>query len=454
MGLGIGLIIAGVLTIELIGTARLTDSAATPPQPRSPTRPTCALISGYRGWTGRRTARDWTETAPRPRHGPGDRGSQRCGLARNPSRVTVILGALTQATTVRGAMTTELLGLFPPAARVDHDGMLSVGGRRLDALAAEFGTPVMVVAEDAVRQRARDYLAAFRSRWARSDVAFASKAFPCTAIQRVMSEEGLLARRRGRRRDPDRDRRGRRSGPDAVARQRQDRRGNRTGRPPRRRSDRGRQLRRHRPARAHRPPGQRAAVPGAGHPRRRGRHPRGGRDRTRRLEVRSDARGRARRDRPDRPQHRAAAATACTPTSAHSCSTPNNWPPRSRPSRRWAPSTSTTSAAVSASATPTTSIRRRSTTTPRPWSTQARELLPAGARIIVEPGRSMVADRGVHGLPGHHRQARAAHARRGRRRDGRQPRGVAVRAAVRGHARRPARRRRDRHGGRPALRVR
>jgi len=85
----------------------------------------------------------------------------------------------------------DLLGLFPPGSRID-DGVLSVGGCRLDALAAEFGTPVMVVAEDAVRQRARDYLAVFRSRWARTDVAFASKAFPCTAIQRLMSEEGLL----------------------------------------------------------------------------------------------------------------------------------------------------------------------------------------------------------------------------------------------------------------------
>ena len=88
-------------------------------------------------------------------------------------------------------MTTELLGLFPPGSRVDHDGALEVGGRRLDDLAAEFGTPVLVVDEDALRNRARDYLAAFRDRWPASDIAFASKAFPCTAIQRVMTEEGL-----------------------------------------------------------------------------------------------------------------------------------------------------------------------------------------------------------------------------------------------------------------------
>ncbi len=49
----------------------------------------------------------------------------------------------------------------------------------------------MVVDESALRRRARDYLQEFRSRWPRSDVAFASKSFPCTAIQRLMTEEGL-----------------------------------------------------------------------------------------------------------------------------------------------------------------------------------------------------------------------------------------------------------------------
>jgi diaminopimelate decarboxylase len=94
------------------------------------------------------------------------------------------------------AMSTEptaenLLSLFPPGSRIDDDGTLMVGGCRLDEVAAEFGTPAIVVAEDALRSRARDYLNAFRSRWPRSDLAFASKSFPCTAVQRVMVEEGL-----------------------------------------------------------------------------------------------------------------------------------------------------------------------------------------------------------------------------------------------------------------------
>ena len=88
-------------------------------------------------------------------------------------------------------MSDGVLGLFPPGSGLDTDGALMVGGCRLDVLAAEFDTPVMVLAEGALRDRAREYLAAFRDRWPRSDVAFASKAFPCTAIQRLMSEEGL-----------------------------------------------------------------------------------------------------------------------------------------------------------------------------------------------------------------------------------------------------------------------
>ena len=85
----------------------------------------------------------------------------------------------------------EVLGLFPPDSRLDEDGSLIVGGCQLDAVAAEFGTPVMVVDELALRRRAHEYLAAFRDPWPRSDVAFALKAFPCTAIQRLVSEEGL-----------------------------------------------------------------------------------------------------------------------------------------------------------------------------------------------------------------------------------------------------------------------
>lgn len=89
------------------------------------------------------------------------------------------------------ATTDELLGLFPPDTGLDGDGTLTIGGCRLDGVAEKFGTPAIVVSEGALRHRAHDYLSAFRSRWPRCDVAFASKSFPCTAVQRVMVEAGL-----------------------------------------------------------------------------------------------------------------------------------------------------------------------------------------------------------------------------------------------------------------------
>lgn len=84
-----------------------------------------------------------------------------------------------------------LLGLFPPGSVQADDGTLVVGGCRLDDIAAEFGTPVMVVDEGALRMRARAYQHALTTRWTDSQVVFASKAFSCTAVQRALVEEGM-----------------------------------------------------------------------------------------------------------------------------------------------------------------------------------------------------------------------------------------------------------------------
>ncbi|MGH8838007.1 MAG: diaminopimelate decarboxylase [Jiangellaceae bacterium] len=69
--------------------------------------------------------------------------------------------------------------------------MLVVGGCRLDVLAQEYGTPVLVVVEESLRERARAYRSGLAARWPNSQVVFASKAFPSTAVQRVMVSEGL-----------------------------------------------------------------------------------------------------------------------------------------------------------------------------------------------------------------------------------------------------------------------
>ena len=85
----------------------------------------------------------------------------------------------------------DLLSLFPPGSALTPDGGLLVDGCRAADLAAQFGTPTLVVSETALRSRAREYAREFAARWPNSRVVFASKAFPCTAVQRVMSEEGI-----------------------------------------------------------------------------------------------------------------------------------------------------------------------------------------------------------------------------------------------------------------------
>src|SRR3954451_15197789 len=85
----------------------------------------------------------------------------------------------------------ELLVSPPPGGALPADGTLTFAGCRADELAAEFGTPVMVVAESALRDRAREYRTELAACWPNSRVGFASKACPCTGVQRVMVQEGL-----------------------------------------------------------------------------------------------------------------------------------------------------------------------------------------------------------------------------------------------------------------------
>jgi diaminopimelate decarboxylase len=85
----------------------------------------------------------------------------------------------------------QLSPVYPLGSRINEAGHLEIGGCDAVELAREFGTPAYVVAEDDLRARARQYVEAFRARHDDFDVLFASKAFPCTAAYRVMAEEGL-----------------------------------------------------------------------------------------------------------------------------------------------------------------------------------------------------------------------------------------------------------------------
>jgi diaminopimelate decarboxylase len=81
--------------------------------------------------------------------------------------------------------------VYPIGSRINDRGHLEIGGCDALDLADEFGTPAFVVAEDDLRARARAYKRGLATRNADSDVLFASKAFPCTAVYRVLAQEGL-----------------------------------------------------------------------------------------------------------------------------------------------------------------------------------------------------------------------------------------------------------------------
>jgi len=64
-----------------------------------------------------------------------------------------------------------------------------IGGVRASALADELGTPVVVYCEETIRARARDYRAAAPD----ALVVYGTKAFPNVALLRLLAEEGLGA---------------------------------------------------------------------------------------------------------------------------------------------------------------------------------------------------------------------------------------------------------------------
>ncbi|HIG25812.1 MAG TPA: diaminopimelate decarboxylase [Acidimicrobiia bacterium] len=76
--------------------------------------------------------------------------------------------------------------LLPDTAAIDTDGQATVGGCRLTDLADQFGTPLFVYDEEHLRARCREAVAAFGP-----GVSYASKAFLCGAMARLVVEEGM-----------------------------------------------------------------------------------------------------------------------------------------------------------------------------------------------------------------------------------------------------------------------
>ena len=85
----------------------------------------------------------------------------------------------------------QIISLFPSGTSLNEEKELLLGGCTASDLVSTFGTPTFVVDESALRERARRYQDGLQSRWPNSDVIWASKSLPLTSVFRVIGEEGL-----------------------------------------------------------------------------------------------------------------------------------------------------------------------------------------------------------------------------------------------------------------------
>jgi diaminopimelate decarboxylase len=84
---------------------------------------------------------------------------------------------------VAGPLPVDLL---PEHSTIGPEGRLSIGGCDLLDVAAEFGTPLFVYDEQHLRNRCREAVEAFPD-----GVAYATKAFLCVAMAKLVHEEGM-----------------------------------------------------------------------------------------------------------------------------------------------------------------------------------------------------------------------------------------------------------------------
>jgi diaminopimelate decarboxylase len=81
--------------------------------------------------------------------------------------------------------------VLPPSATTTPEGHLSIGGCDVVALAAEFGTPLVIYDAALLRDTMRRYVQALRAHDPRAEVVYASKAFWAQALLRMAHQEDL-----------------------------------------------------------------------------------------------------------------------------------------------------------------------------------------------------------------------------------------------------------------------
>src|SRR5713226_652590 len=84
-------------------------------------------------------------------------------------------------------MTHTLKDVLPHTARLLDGGHLEIGGLDVTKMADEYGTPLFVFCEQTLRDRCRAYRAALPE----AAIYYASKAFICKEVARIVSSEGV-----------------------------------------------------------------------------------------------------------------------------------------------------------------------------------------------------------------------------------------------------------------------
>lgn len=92
-----------------------------------------------------------------------------------------------------GAITASLdeaWSILPENSGSDGSGELQIGGVSVADLAEEYGTPLHIIDEAGLRAQIRRFVGGLRERWPNSEVLFASKSFPIVEMYRIAEEEG------------------------------------------------------------------------------------------------------------------------------------------------------------------------------------------------------------------------------------------------------------------------
>ena len=90
-----------------------------------------------------------------------------------------------------GTRLDELWSILPEESAVDAEGVLHLGGVSVTELAEQYGTPLYVYDEAGLRRQIRRFIDGLSARWPESEVLFASKSFPAVGMYRIAAEEGL-----------------------------------------------------------------------------------------------------------------------------------------------------------------------------------------------------------------------------------------------------------------------